>query len=84
MATDEAALLVSKRNVKYLYELLKTDYNENMSLDVFVQMLKSDKRLHKTFFNKKMAVEAKKTSESIIHPALMYETDEENYIPQYK
>lgn len=77
---SEKAQLVSKRNVKYLYELLKNGYEPDMSMELFVEMLKSDKRLHKTFFNSR-TLEAQKPKQ--IHPCLMFDTDEEEFIPKY-
>jgi len=78
---SEEKSLVAKRNIKYLYNLLKDNYSQDMTIDVFIEMLKSDKRLEKTFFNNKCSLDNKK--ESTIHPCLMNDTDEEAYIPKY-
>lgn len=85
--------LVPKRNIKHLFGLMQTDYNPNMSLEQFTDLLLSNKKLHSSFFNKatlgnkKPAIQQqpkeKEIPPAVIHPCLIYETDEELYIPQY-
>ena len=81
--------LTPKRNIKYLYNLLQNDFNKEMTLDELTDLLRSDKRLQTTFFNRKSYCSKKQDDSKFtkpkvkIHPCLMYETDEEAYIPQY-